>query len=247
MEALDNLKIKIFCDAADLDSIRQMRRNPLVQGFTTNPTLMRKAGVADYEAFVIQALEEVRGLPVSFEVFADNAETMETQARWLASFGPNVHVKIPITNTQGHSTSGLVTRLSRDGIIVNVTALLTLKQVETTVEALDPKTPAIISVFGGRIADTGIDPVPVMRQALRLLEKRPHAQLLWASPRELLNVFQANEIGTHIITATPDILAKLRLVGRDLTEYSLETVKMFYSDALAAGYSLGALAMSGTR
>ncbi len=238
MNLCSDLQVKLFCDAADIESLLTMYSKPYIKGFTTNPTLMRKAGVKDFEAFAHAVLAAIPDLPVSFEVFADDEVSMEMQARQIASWGSNVYVKIPITNTQGFSTMPLVRRLSRDGIAVNVTALMTLEQVGRVAAALDPRTPAIVSVFAGRIADTGVDPVPVMRRAIELLAERPLAELLWASSRELLNIFHAEESGTHIITATPEILGKLALLGKDLTQFSLETVRMLYGDAVQAGFSL---------
>lgn len=238
MPSLADLRIKIFSDGADLQGILAMCANPLIKGFTTNPTLMRKAGVADYEAFGRELLAHVRDRPVSLEVFADDFDEMERQALYIASWGPNVNVKVPVTNTRGDSSARLIERLSKQGVVLNVTALLTLEQVRTVARALCPATPAIVSVFAGRVADTGVDPVPHMAEALKLLSDRPKAELLWASPRELLNVFQADAVGCHIITATSDVLAKLGLVGKDLTEYSRETVQMFYRDATAAGYEI---------
>ena len=239
MNLCTDLQVKLFCDAADIESLLTMASKPYIKGFTTNPTLMRKAGVKDFRAFAHAVLAAIPELPISFEVFADDEASMEQQARMMASWGGNVYVKIPVTNTQGFSTMPLVRRLSRDGIAVNVTAVMTLEQVGRVAAALDPRTPAIVSVFAGRIADTGIDPVPVMQRAVRLLSERPRAELLWASSRELLNIFHAEQSGTHIITATPDILAKLALLGKDLTQFSLETVRMLHSDGVQAGFSLG--------
>ncbi len=232
------MKIKLFSDGADLNGILAMYRNPWIKGFTTNPTLMHKAGIRDYEAFGRELLARIPDRPVSLEVFSDDMVGMEAQARKIASWGSNVNVKIPVTNTEGVFMGPLITRLSADGIVLNVTALLTLHQVKAVADALHPETAAIISVFCGRIADTGVDPIPVMRAAAAAIAHRPKAELLWASPREVLNVFQAESAGAHIITATPDILKKLSLTGKDLTEYSLETVKMFHADACAAGFSL---------
>jgi len=234
----DQLKIKLFADGADFNSILELYKDPRIQGFTTNPTLMRKAGISDYEQFGRKLLTAIADRPISLEVFADDLCGMEKQARTIATWGPNVNVKVPVTNTKGEFTGSLINRLSHDGIELNITAIMTLDQIGDVVDALDPNTPAIISVFAGRIADTGVDPVPLMAEAIKLLKDRPKAELLWASPRELLNVFQADEIGCHIITATSDILAKLKLVGKDLSEYSLDTVKMFYTDATAAGFSI---------
>lgn len=240
MSIVQDLKIKLFADGADLDGILEMYANPMIKGFTTNPTLMRKAGITDYEAFGRKVLAAVPDRPVSLEVFADEFDEMETQARQIATWGKNVNVKIPVTNTKGKFAGPLIRSLSSDGIELNVTAIMTLEQVEQVAMALDPATPAIVSVFAGRIADTGIDPVPMMRECAGILTSRPKAELLWASPRELLNVFHAEEAGCHIITATNDILKKLSLVGKDLGGYSLETVEMFYRDASAAGYSIAA-------
>jgi transaldolase len=238
MTDVTKLNVKIFADGADLAGIRAMTRQPWIKGFTTNPTLMRKSGVTDYRAFAREALAIVGDLPISFEVFADDFAEMERQALEIGSWGPNVYVKIPITNTQRQSAGPLIHKLSRRGIALNVTAIMTLDQVEETAGQLDPDTPAIVSVFAGRIADTGIDPVPMMRQASTLLAARPRAELLWASPREVLNIVQAAEIGCPIITVTNDLLAKTQLFGKDLEDYSLETVKMFYNDAAAAGFSI---------
>lgn len=238
MTSSQQLKIKLFADGADLDSILALYKNPSIQGFTTNPTLMRKAGISDYEQFGRKLLTLIPDRPISLEVFADDFETMEAQAYKIATWGSNVNIKIPVTNTKGEFTGPLIAKLAAAGITLNITAVMTVQQVEDISAVLSPDVPAIVSVFAGRIADTGVDPVPMMKESLKVLEARPKAELLWASPRELLNVFQADEIGTHIITATPDVLAKLKLVGKDLTEYSLDTVKMFYNDAVAAGFSI---------
>jgi transaldolase len=238
MSALTDLKIKLFADGADQAGMLEMYRNPLIQGFTTNPTLMRKAGVADYRAFARDVLAAIPDRPISFEVFADDEAGMERQAREIAGWGDNVYVKIPITNTGGTPTTALVYRLSASGVKVNVTAIMTLAQVRAVAEAIGGGAPCYVSVFAGRIADTGRDPVPLMAEAVGILSRHPNAELLWASPRELLNVFQADAIGCHVITATNDILQKLRLVGKNLDDYSLETVKMFFDDARAAGYRL---------
>lgn len=232
------LSIKVFADGADLDGIKEMYANPEIQGFTTNPTLMRKAGIDDYEAFAKLALEVVTDRPISFEVFADDLVGMEKQARRIASWGSNVNVKIPVTNTKGESTASIVKSLSADGVQLNVTAIMTLDQVRTVGEALHPDTPAIVSVFAGRIADAGIDPIPHMAEALKILSDRPKAELLWASPRELFNILQAESIGCHIITVSNDVLKKMSLFGKDLDEFSLETVEMFYRDATSAGYTI---------
>ncbi|HYB11607.1 MAG TPA: transaldolase [Alphaproteobacteria bacterium] len=232
------LRVKIFADGADLDGIKALHGNPLIKGFTTNPTLMRKAGVENYEAFARDVLKVVTERPVSFEVFADAFDEMERQADEIASWGQNVFVKIPITNTKGESAASLIRALSQRNVQLNVTALLTLEQVRLVAKSLSPNVSAMVSVFAGRIADTGVDPMPVMREAVELLKARPKAELIWASPRELLNIFQADEVGCHIITVTHDVLKKLSLVGKDLGEYSLETVHMFHKDASAAGYSI---------
>jgi transaldolase len=233
-----DLRVKIFADGADLAGILKLYADPLIKGFTTNPTLMRKAGVQDYEVFARAVLAAVSDRPVSFEVFADEPLEMARQARAIASWGANVYVKIPVTTTDGSSTGALVGTLSAEGINLNVTALLTLQQVREVTECLDPATPAIVSVFAGRVADTGVDPVPLMRDAVEVLRARPKAELIWASPRELLNISQADEVGCHIITVTKDILGKLGLIGKDLAAYSLETVAMFRNDALAAGFTI---------
>ena len=238
MSTVPNLKVKLFADGADLAGIKEIAANPAIKGFTTNPTLMRKAGVSDYKAFALQALQVVGGRPISFEVFADEFGEMEKQAHEIASWGRNIYVKIPVTNTRREFSGPLVERLSRTGVQVNVTALMTVGQVKRVTERLAPDTPAIISVFAGRIADTGRDPMPIMAEAVAVMKAKLKAELIWASPRELLNIFQAGDVGCHIITATNDILKKLSLVGKDLDGYSLETVDMFYRDAKTAGYSI---------
>jgi transaldolase len=238
MPSLSELNVKLFADGADLGVIARMADDPLIRGFTTNPTLMRKAGVADYAGFARDVLAIVGERPISFEVFSDDFEEMERQAMEIASWGENVFVKVPVTNTLGEPSDSLVRRLSAAGVKLNVTAILTLEQVARVVDSLADDVGAFVSVFAGRIADTGRDPVPLMKRAVELLQARPHAELIWASPRELLNVFQADAVGCHIITATNDVLAKLALVGKELDEYSLETVKMFRQDALGAGYSI---------
>ncbi len=233
-----NLRIDLYADGADVREMVVARDSGMVKGFTTNPTLMRKSGISDYEAFARQALQAVSGLPISFEVFADEFEEMERQAKRIATWGEGVFVKIPITNTRKESSIPLIRRLSGAGVKLNITAILTVDQVRCVVEALDSSVPAIVSVFAGRIADTGRDPVPLMTEAAAVVRKKPKAQLLWASPRELLNIFQADACGCHIITVTPDILKKLSMVGKSLDELSLDTVKMFYTDAAAAGFRL---------
>ncbi len=215
-----------------------MYRDPRIVGFTTNPTLMRKAGISDYAAFARDVLHAIPDRPVSFEVFADELDEMEAQARIIAAWGVNVNVKIPVTNTKGVFAGPIIRSLSRDGIILNVTAIMTVDQVRQVADALAAETPAIVSVFAGRVADTGVDPIPHMIACRRELAQRPKAELLWASPRELLNLFHADEAGCDIITATPDILAKLALVGKDLAEYSLDTVRMFHRDATQSGFQI---------
>ncbi|HTW44206.1 MAG TPA: transaldolase [Acidobacteriaceae bacterium] len=240
MPSIANLRIKLFADGADLASILTLYGNPRIKGFTTNPTLMRKAGVLNYEVFARNLVRMVPDRPVSFEVFADDEDGMAAQARVIAAWGRNVNVKIPVTDQNGVFMGPLIQRLSRAGVALNVTAILTLDQVERIARALHPTTPAIVSVFAGRIADTGVDPVPVMKEARRILYARPRAELLWASPRELLNIFQAESAGCNIITVPPEILNKLDLVGKDLAAYSLETVAMFHRDAHAAAYRIPA-------
>lgn len=235
---LTRLRVKIFADGADLQGMKELYANPLIKGFTTNPTLMRRAGISDYGAFARQVLIAIPDRPISFEVFADDFANMERQAFEIASWGANVAVKIPVTNTQGQSSALLVKRLSAAGITVNVTAVTTVDQVREIAGALSATSRANISIFAGRIADTGRDPLPIMVEALRIIEPLQLVELIWASPRELLNIFQADQIGCHIITATNDILKKLPLVGKDLTLYSLETVEMFWRDASAAGYKI---------
>jgi len=238
MKTLDQLKVKIFADGADLDAILELHQNPLISGFTTNPTLMRNSGVSDYEMFSRQVLEKIEDRPVSFEVLSDEFEEMERQAYKIASWGNNVFVKIPVTNTRGEKTLELVRRLAGEGVQLNVTALMTVEQVRIVSDVLKDQAPAYISVFAGRIADTGRDPVPLMKEAVEIMAPYRSQELIWASPRELLNIFHADEIGCHVITVTNDILKKLAFVGKDLDEFSLDTVKMFYSDAKKAGYRL---------
>ena len=236
--SVDQLKVKIFADGADLKGMKEAAAQPLVKGFTTNPTLMRQAGVSDYKRFALEVLKLIPDRPVSFEVFADDFPTMEAQGREIASWGDNVYVKVPVTNTKGEFAGPLMTRLSGSGIKLNVTAIMTNEQVKRVAAALAKDTPAIVSVFAGRIADTGRDPLPLMSEAVSLLKDRPKAELLWASPRELLNIFQADEIGCHIITVTGDVIRKLALVGKDLDRYSLETVAMFHRDAVTAAFTI---------
>ncbi len=235
---MHDLSVKVFADGADLAEIRALAANPVIKGFTTNPTLMRKAGIDDYEAFAREVVLETGDRPISFEVFSDEPDEMHRQALKIASWGEHVNVKVPVTNTRGESTAPLVRELAESGVRCNVTALMTPAQVAVVTEALAPGPAAYISVFAGRIADTGRDPMPIMRECLDIMAGVPALELIWASPRELLNVFQADEIGCHVITATPDVLKKMHLVGRDLDEYSLDTVKMFHTDAAAAGYQV---------
>lgn len=235
---LTDLRVKIFADGADLAAVAAVSGNPLIKGFTTNPTLMRKAGVEDYRAFAVELLRIVPDRPVSLEVFSDEFAEMERQAAAIAAWGPNVYVKIPVTNTRGDFAGPLITRLSAAGVRVNVTALMTPFQVMRVAECLSAATPSFVSVFAGRIADSGRDPVPLMLEALQVLQPHPAVELIWASPRELLNIVQADVIGCHIITVSNDLLAKLPLLGKDLEAFSLETVRMFYEDARKAGYSI---------
>ena len=238
MTLIDKLNVKIFADGADKAGMLEMHAKPFIKGFTTNPTLMRKAGITDYKAFAKEILQAIPDRPISFEVFFDEFPEMERQAMEISGWGDNVYVKIPVTNTRRHPSYELVRKLTKSGVKVNVTALMALEQVRDVVAVLDSETPSYVSVFAGRIADTGRDPVPLMAAAVELLKTRPKAELIWASPRELLNIFQADTIGCHVITVTNDTLKKLTLVGRDLHDYSLDTVKMFYEDAKGAGFEL---------
>jgi transaldolase len=235
---MTKLTIDIYADGADVDEMLAALKQPYIKGFTTNPTLMHKAGLTDYEAFASNVLAHIMDLPISFEVFSDDFDEMERQARLIDSWGPNVYVKIPVTNTSGEFAGKVIRSLANDGIKLNVTALLTVEQVRDVAAALDPAIPAIVSVFAGRIADTGVDPVPIMKESLKVLKIRPQAKLLWASPRELLNLVQADQMGCHVVTVTPDILKKLPMLGKDLAQLSLETVQMFHDDAQKAGFSL---------
>ena len=238
MTSLDNLKVKLYADGADRDGMLEMYQEPYIQGFTTNPTLMKKAGISDYEAFAHDILQAIPDRPISFEVFADEFDEMERQALKIRTWGENVYVKIPVSNTRQEMSYSLVRRLSDAGVRLNITAILTLSQVQAVADAVKDGPESIVSVFAGRIADTGLDPVPLMSEALEILQAAPKAELLWASPREVLNIYQANSIGCHIITATNDIIRKLSLASKDLAQYSLETVQMFYDDATRAGYQL---------
>ena len=235
---IKQLRIKIFADGADRAGMLEMAALPHIAGLTTNPTLMRKAGIADYRAFAKDILRAIPDKPISFEVFCDEFGEMERQANEIASWGQNVYVKIPITNCQGESSCALIRRLAKAGVKQNVTALMTLGQVRDVSQAICDGPASYISVFAGRVADTGRDPVPMMSAAVEMMKPFRNQELIWASPRELLNIFQADAIGCHVITVTNDVLKKLSLVGKDLGEYSLETVKMFYNDAKAAGFTL---------
>jgi transaldolase len=238
MNTLNHLRVKIFADGATKVGILEMYQKPYIKGFTTNPTLMRKAGITDYRGFARDILAAIPDRPFSFEVFSDEFDEMEQQALEITTWGSQVYVKIPVTNTRGETACPLVRRLSQAGVKLNVTALMTLAQVEQVAEALAGGAPAYVSVFAGRVADTGVDPVPLMAAAVKALLAFPNIELIWASPRELLNIFHADSVGCHIITVTNDILKKLELVGKDLDEFSLDTVKMFRRDALAAGFHL---------
>ena len=235
---LGNLKVKIFADGADKSTMLEMYAKSHIHGLTTNPTLMRKSGILDYKKFCVDILQTIKDKPLSFEVFSDDFMEMERQALEIASWADNIYVKIPITNTKKETCYDLVKTLSHQGVKLNVTALMTLDQVQNVVNNLNPDVASYISIFAGRVADTGRDPIPMMRKALSIMETQPLSELIWASPRELLNIFQAHDIGCHIITVTADILKKLDLIGYDLDEYSLDTVKMFYNDALVAGFKL---------
>jgi transaldolase len=237
-DVLDRIRTKIFADGADLDGIVALAREPHISGFTTNPTLMWKAGLTDYEEFGRRILAEIDELPISFEVFADESPEMRRQAERIATWGDNVYVKIPVSNTRGESMADLAGALSGDGIKVNITALFTPRQVAEITGAVAGGAPSYLSVFAGRIADAGVDPVPIMREALEIMAEAPRAELIWASPRELLNLVQADAIGCHVITMTHDLLVKLPSLGKDLDEFSLETVRMFHRDAAQAGFEL---------
>jgi transaldolase len=238
MKSVADLKVKIFADGADKAGMLEMAAKPFIKGLTTNPTLMRKAGITDYKAFALDILKEIKDKPISFEVFSDDFAEMEKQALQIADWADNVYVKIPVTNTKREPAYDLVERLSSRGVKLNVTALMTNDQVRNVAARINPRVPSYISVFAGRVADTGRDPIPQMKAAVELLNGMPQVELIWASPRELLNIFHADEVGCHIITVTHDILKKLELVGKDLGDYSLDTVKMFFNDAKAAGYSI---------
>ena len=238
MKKVEDLRVKIFADGADKAGMLEMYAKPFIKGLTTNPTLMKKAGIRDYRAFCKDILTSIKDKPLSFEVFSDDFSEMERQAFEIASWGDNVYAKIPVTNTKQEASYALVKKLSDHKVKLNVTALMTLDQVRNVAASLNPKIASYVSVFAGRVADTGVDPVPMMTNAVEILKTVPSAELIWASPRELLNIFQADEIGCHVITVTNDILKKLSLVGYDLSDYSLDTVKMFYKDATEAGFKL---------
>jgi transaldolase len=238
MNKIEALKVKIFADGADVAGMLEMYSKPFIKGLTTNPTLMKKAGITDYKAFCKDILVSIKDKPLSFEVFSDNFAEMERQALEISSWGENVYVKIPITNTKQEGSYSLIKRLTDQKVKLNITALMTIDQVRNVVTMLDPRIPSYVSIFAGRIADTGVDPVPIMMEAVKILKAAPASELIWASPRELLNIFQADEVGCQIITVTNDIVKKLSLVGYSLDDYSLDTVKMFYADAVDAGYRL---------
>ena len=238
MKKLENLKIKIFSDGANKKDTLEMNNNPYVKGLTTNPSLMKKAGITDYKSFAKDILSEIKNKPISFEVFSDEFDQMKNQAMEIASWSDNVYVKIPVTNTKKESSADLIKYLSQNGVKLNVTAILTLDQVKNIMNVIDEKIPSIISIFAGRIADTGIDPMPLMVESLKIMKNKPKSELLWASSRELLNIIQADSIGCHIITVTKDIINKLKLFNLDLEEYSLDTVKTFYKDAKEANFKL---------
>jgi transaldolase len=235
---LSLLKVKLFSDGADKKAMIEMASKPYIKGLTTNPTLMRKAGVQNYRLFAKEILTEIRDKPISFEVFSDDLAEMKSQALEIASWAENVYVKVPITNSMGVPTTEVIAYLSSNNVKLNITAILTSTQVAEVISALNPRVSNYISVFAGRIADTGVDPIPMMKDCLKLIAVNPMSELIWASPRELLNIFQADEIGCHIITATSDILNKLNLIGKDLTSYSLDTVKMFRNDAVQSGFEI---------
>tara|TARA_Y100000590_G_scaffold135594_1_gene155193 strand:- start:62060 stop:62791 length:732 start_codon:yes stop_codon:yes gene_type:complete len=238
MSKLKNLKIKIFADGADIKQIQQLDKKDYIKGFTTNPTLMRKAGIKDYKKFALELLSNIKNKPISFEVFSDDIKVMEEQAMEIFSWGKNVNVKIPITNTKKESTVDLIGRLSEKGVVCNVTAIFTIEQVEKVISKINPNTPIILSVFAGRIADAGIDPIDMMKKSVSLSKQKSKSEILWASTREIINIFQAEEAGCHIITVPHELLNKFSTIGKSLENYSLETVSAFYNDAKAAGYSI---------
>jgi transaldolase len=236
--SIESLKVKIFADGADLVGMLEMNSKNYIKGLTTNPTLMRNAGITHYRDFALEVLSQITEKPISFEVFSDDLEEMKLQALQIASWGKNVYVKIPVTNTFGISTTPIIKHLVENEVKVNITAVMTSGQVERIADVLSTDVPSYVSIFAGRIADTGHDPVPLMKQALVILKNLKNTELIWASPREVLNIYQANEIGCHVITATSSILAKIELLDKNLEDYSLDTVKMFFNDAKSAGFSL---------
>jgi transaldolase len=238
MTKLEELNVKIFADGAEKAGMLEMYAKPYIKGFTTNPTLMHKVGLTDYRAFARDIVSVIPDRPISFEVFSDEFDEMERQAREIATWGDNVYVKIPVTNTRREPAYDLVRLLANEGVKLNITAIMTIDQVRNVVDAVKDGTPSCVSVFAGRIADTGRDPVPIMTECVEILRAAPESELIWASPRELLNIIQADAIGCHIITVTNDILKKLMLIGKDLADYSLDTVKMFYDDGRKAGFTL---------
>ena len=238
MKKIEDLKVKIFSDGADKKDMLEMNSKTFIKGLTTNPTLMKKASIKDYETFAKDILSTIKKKPISFEVFSDDFDDMERQAMKMTSWADNVYVKIPITNTKKESSKELIKRLAEKKVKLNITAIMTLDQVKTVVAVLNDNVPSIVSVFAGRIADTGEDPVPLMKECLKEIKINPKSELLWASPRELLNIIQADQIGCHIITVTKDIIKKLQFINYDLEEYSLDTVKMFYNDAVDAGFKI---------
>ncbi len=238
MMNIKDYKIKIFADGANLEGIKKAKQNPLIKGFTTNPTLMRASGVTDYKKFALEALEIINGSPISLEVFSDDLDEMYNQAKKIASWGPNISVKVPITNTKGQSTTSLVKSLNEEKIVCNVTAMFTLKQVEDICSVIKPDTEVILSIFAGRIADTGLDPIPIMKKAVDYVSSNENINILWASPREALNIVQANEVGCSIITVTEDLLKKTSSFNKNLDKFSLETVAMFYNDAKKSGFNI---------
>ncbi len=237
-KSFSDLNVKIFADGADMSGMMEMYSKPYIKGLTTNPTLMKMAGISDYKSFALDVLSKITDKPISFEVFSDDFYEMEDQALEISSWGSNVYVKLPVTNTKSEPVYNLIDKLSNQNVKMNITAIMTIDQVKNVVQKLNPSIPSYISVFAGRIADTGLDPIPLMKESLEIMKINSSAELIWASPRELLNIFQADEIGCHVITVTNNILNKLSLVGKDLNEYSLDTVKMFYNDAKSAGFSI---------
>ncbi len=238
MTQLSKLEIKIFADGADIQEMVKLSENSLIKGFTTNPSLMKSAGVKDYKNFAVEILSKIKNKPISFEVFSDELDEIERQAEEISKWGKNVYVKIPITNTKNQSTSEIIYRLSNKGISCNITAIFTLNQVKQVLEVLNKNTPNIISIFAGRIADTGIDPSEIMRQSVEIAKSNTNSEILWASTREVLNIFQAENLGCHIITVPHDLLKKLKNINKDLNKYSLETVSSFYKDAVKAGFKI---------